>query len=77
MDQTVLERLLCAGQIVVNDLVKQTPFEDLDEILMVLKRCRPVEEVCAGLMERIASSPLSEFNALKIMYFRHFNAREH
>ena len=77
MDQTALERLLCASQLTVNDLVKQTAFEDLDETLLFLKRCRPVEEVRAGLMERIATAPLSEFNALKIMYFRHFNAREH
>ena len=77
MDQTALERLLCAGQVVVNELLKQTPFDELDEMLMLLKRCRPVEEVGAGLMERIATAPLAEFNSLKVMYFRHFNAREH
>ena len=77
MDQTALERLLYAGQITVNDLLKQTPFEELDEILVLLKRYRPIEEVRAGLMERIAAAPLAEFNALKVMYFRHFDAREH
>jgi len=77
VDQTALERLLYAGQITVNDLLKQSPFEELDEILTLLKRYRPVEEVRAGLMERIASAPLAEFNALKVMYFRHFDAREH
>jgi hypothetical protein len=77
VDQTALERLLCAGQIAVNDLLKQTLFEELDEILMLLKRCRPIDEVRAGLMERLALAPLGEFNALKVMYFRHFDAREH
>ena len=77
MDQTALQRLLCADQVNVNDLLKRTPFEDLGETLMVLKRCRPIEEVRAGLMERIASAPLAEFNALKVMYFRHLDAREY
>ena len=77
MDQTALERLLRAGQLGVNDLLKQSPFEELEEILTLLKRYRRIEEVRAGLMERIASAPLAEFNALKVMYFRYFDAREH
>ena len=77
MDQTALKRLLRAGQLTVNDLLKQSPFEELEEILPLLKHYRPIEEVRAGLMERIASAPLAEFNALKVMYFRHFDAREH
>lgn len=77
MDQTALEHLLRAGHLTVNDLLKQSPFDELEEILTLLKRYRPVEEVRAGLMERIATAPLAEFNALKVMYFRHFDAREH
>ena len=77
MDQTALERLLRTEQLAVHDLLKQSPFEDLEDILELLKRYRPIEEVRTGLMERIATAPLSEFNALKVMYFRHFDAREH
>ena len=77
MDQTALERLLRAGQLAVDDLLKRSPFDELEEILDLLERCRPIEEVRAGLMERIATAPLAEFNALKVIYFRHFDAREH
>jgi hypothetical protein len=44
---------------------------------MLLKRLRPADEVGVALMERMAIAPLTELNALKGMYFRHFLVREH
>lgn len=76
MDRAALERLLLAGKISTNDLLKQTPLQDLDVVLTLLKRHRPAGEVCTALLEEIASAPLSEFNALKLVYFRHCNAQE-
>jgi hypothetical protein len=76
MDETVLENLLRSRKLTA-DLLKETPLEDLDETLAVLGRYRPLEEMRAALMERIAAAPLAEFNALKVLYFRHFNAQEH
>jgi len=76
MDETVLENLLRSRQLTA-DLLKDTPLEDLDEMLRALGRYRPLEEMRAALMERIAGAPLAEFNTLKVLYFRHFNAQEH
>ena len=76
MDCAALERLLLAGKITTDDLLEQTPLQDLDVVLTLLKRHRPVGEVCTALLEEIATTPLSEFNALKLVYFRHCNAQE-
>jgi hypothetical protein len=76
MDCAALERLLLAGTITTNDLLKQTPLQDLDLVLTLLKRHRPAGEVCTALLEEIAVAPLSEFSALKRVYFRHCNAQE-
>jgi hypothetical protein len=76
MDRAALEHLLLAGKISTNDLLKQTRLQDLDVVLTLLKRHRPVGEVCTALLEEIATAPLTEFNALKLVYFRHCNAQE-
>ncbi len=76
MDCAALERLLLAGKITTDDLLKQTPLQDLDVVLTLLKRHRPIGEVCTALLEEIATAPLTEFNALKLVYFRHCNAQE-
>ena len=76
MDETVLENLLRSRKLTA-DLLKDTPLGDLDEMLEILVRYRPLEEMRAALMERIAAAPLAEFNTLKVLYFRHFNGQEH
>jgi thymidylate kinase len=76
MDRAALEHLLRAGKITTNDLLKQTLRQDLDVVLTLLKRHRPAGEVCTALLEEMATAPLSEFSALKLVYFRHCNAQE-
>jgi hypothetical protein len=76
MDCAALERMLVAGKIATHDVLKQTPRYDLDAVLTLLKRHRPVGEVCTALLEEIATAPLNEFNELKSVYFRHCNAQE-
>ncbi len=77
MDQSALVRLLGAGSITAEDLLGQAQFDELGDVLALLKRCRPAEEVRAAFLQRIATAPLAEFNALKVMYFRYFDEREH
>lgn len=76
MDRVALERMLLAGKVATNDILKQTPLHDLDAVLTLLKRHRPAGEVCTALLEEIASAPLNQFNELKLVYFRHCNAQE-
>ena len=76
MDRNSLERMVVAGNITTNAVLKQTPLDDLDAILRLLRRHRPVGEVCAALLERIATAPLSELSALKGLYFRHCGAQQ-
>ena len=76
MDCNSLERMVLAGNITTNALLKQTPLDDLDAILPLLRRHRPVGEMRTALLERIATAPLSEFSALKRLYFRHCDAQQ-
>jgi hypothetical protein len=76
MDRAALERMLLTGNVTMKDVLKQTPLHELEAVLTLLKRHRPVGEVCTALLEEIASAPLSEFNTLKLVYFRHCNAQE-
>jgi len=75
VDSSSLERMLLAGNITTNAVLKQTPLYDLDAVLTLLKRHRPIGEVCSAMLEQIATAPPYEFDALKLVYFRHCNAR--
>lgn len=77
MDRTALARILQSDAVDAGDLLKQAQFDDLDELLALLKDCRPLDEVRSAFLERVAIAPLGEFIVLKVMYFRHFDAREH
>lgn len=77
MDHAAIRRLIEKRKTAINELLTQAQFEDLEQILKLLKRLRSADEVGVALMERMAVAPLSELNALKAMYFRHFLAREH
>ena len=75
MDHAAIKRLIEKRRIVTIELLTQAQFQDVEPILILLKRLRPAEELSIALMERMAIAPLSEFNALKGLYFRHFPAR--
>ena len=71
MDQAVLERMIRTGKLSAEDVLWQTPLDQLDEAVRLLKRYRPAKDICQALTERIARAPLDDFNALKNLYFRH------
>jgi hypothetical protein len=77
MDHAAIRRLIQKRKIATSELLTQAEFEDIEQILMLLKRLRPADEIGVALMGRMAIAPLSELSALKGMYFRHFRAREH
>ena len=77
MDHAAIRRLIQKRKIALNELLTQAEFGDVEQILMLLKRLRPADEVGVALMERMAIAPLTELNALKGMYIRHFLVREH
>jgi hypothetical protein len=77
MDHAAIRRVIQKRKIAINELLTQAEFEHVEQILMLLKRLRPADEIGVALMERMAIAPLSELTALKGMYFRHFQAREH
>ena len=56
------------------DILRETPIEQLDDMVARLKKKRPAEEVCDAMMNLIASAPLSQFETLKYVYLRHFGA---
>ena len=72
MDHVGLKRLLEKRRVTTIKLLTDADFEDVEPILLVLKRFRPLEELSIALMERMAIAPLPEFNALKALYVRHF-----
>ena len=72
MDQAVLERMIRAGKLSTEDVLRQTPLDQLEEAMALLRRHRPAKDICQALTERIARAPLDDFNALKSLYFRHY-----
>lgn len=56
----------------VRELVRTTPLDRLDETVKSLMKGRPAEEVRQAIVERMAQSPLSEFDTLKAVYLAHF-----
>jgi hypothetical protein len=77
VDRPAFERKLRAREVNATDALATAVLAELDDVLVLLRRYRPFEEVRDALMARLAAAPLAEFNVLKAMYFRHFNAREH
>jgi len=71
MDQTILERMIRSGKLSTTEVLGQTPVDQLEETVALLKRLRPANDICQALVERIAKAPLDDFNALKGVYFAH------
>jgi hypothetical protein len=65
MDYAAIKRLIEKRRIVTIELLTQAQFQDVEHVLILLKRLLPAEELSIALMERMAIAPLSEFNALK------------
>jgi hypothetical protein len=71
MDERALQRVLKAGGLTAEEILRQTPADRIDEVMTMLKRHRPAEEVCRALYERIGKAPLEQFELLKAAYFKH------
>ncbi len=67
----VLERMIRDGKVTASEIVERASLERLDDVLTMLKRHRPTAEIRTVLLERIARSPLDQFNQLKAIYFHH------
>jgi hypothetical protein len=65
----VLERLVRDGKITVYEVVEQTSLDRLNDVVTMLLRHQSSTEVCTALLDRIARSPLDQFNHLKAIYF--------
>jgi hypothetical protein len=75
VDHAAIKRLIEKRRVATIELLTEANFQDVEPLLLLLKRLRPIEEVSAALMERMAIASLPEFNALKGLYFRHFAVR--
>jgi hypothetical protein len=53
------------------EVLAKVPIDQLDDAVRALKGCRSAEEVRAALVERIATAPLCDFQALKAIYLAH------
>ena len=63
--------LLRSGKLTVFEVLQQISLEELDEAVAFLKKHRPKSGVCRALEAIIATSPLSEFQTLQVIYRRH------
>jgi hypothetical protein len=71
MDDKALRRAIENGHLTAEDILQQTAADRIDEVMAVLKRYRPADEVCRALYKRIGGAPLEEFETLKAAYFKH------
>jgi hypothetical protein len=53
------------------EVLAKVPMDELDDAVRALKHSRSAEEIRAALVERIATAPLSDFQALKAIYLTH------
>jgi hypothetical protein len=53
------------------EVLAKVPIDQLDDAMRALKGCRSAEELRVALVERIATAPLSDFQALKAIYLAH------
>jgi hypothetical protein len=58
-------------KITVEEVVRHASLDRLGDVVTVLMRYHSSQEVCSARLERIASSPLDQFNRLKAIYFDH------
>ena len=58
MDQAAIKRSVERRRVVTTKFVTEAEFQDVEAILMILKRLLPVEEVSVALMERMAIAHL-------------------
>ena len=66
-----IKKMLRDPQRTVVEILQQVPLEQLDEAVGLIKRHKPVAEVCRGFMTFIATAPLSEFVTLRAIYRKH------
>lgn len=71
MDENAFRKVLNSGGLTVEEILLQAPVDRIDEVMTVLRRHRPTEEVCRALYARIGRAPLEEFELLKAAYFKH------
>jgi hypothetical protein len=67
VDHAAIKRLIEKRRVATIELLTEADFQDLEPLLLLLKRLRPIEEVSTALMERMAITP--------VLYFRHFAVR--
>ena len=65
----VLERLVRDGKIAVYEVVQHTSLDRLNDVVTMLLRHQSSTAVCTALRDRIARSPLDQFNELKLSTF--------
>jgi hypothetical protein len=53
------------------ELLSRVPLDKVETVVLALKERRTAQEIRTALIERIAHAPLSEFQALKIVYLTH------
>jgi hypothetical protein len=53
------------------EVLAKVPIDQLDDAMRALKGCRSAEELRVALVERIATAPLSDSQALKAIYLAH------
>jgi hypothetical protein len=53
------------------ELLSRVPLDKVETVILALREHRTAQEIRAALIERMAHAPLSEFQALKIVYLAH------
>jgi hypothetical protein len=71
MEPEASDGLVRARELTIGEVVFETPIEDLDQMLPMLKRHARDWNVCALILDRIEQAPLSEYSGLMGLYHRH------
>ena len=72
MDDKALRHALMRGHLTADDMLRKTATDKVDEIVAQLKTCRPADEVCDALIDRIGEAPLDDFYILRSAFLKHY-----
>lgn len=71
MNPEASDGVVRARELTIGEVVFETPIQDLDQMLPMLKRHARARDVCALILDRIDRAPLSERIGLIGLYQRH------
>jgi len=75
MARDVVNEIL-GEQLSTAEILERTAPEDIADVVAILRRHRPRDEICAELIKLLSTIPIKQFNRVKAVYVRNCSGEE-